>query len=325
MRNPLSKWVARIFNLLPCVRLFFNQDSHRDDPRQAPAAPRRRVHDCPGGNPGEAYRAVCLVTSDSFLVIGLNVLMFFVLFFVLVGCTFIRRRVCWLAPRTVSLGDCKSCFFVKRITDAICFYFEVYPLPPHHLLDCRTMCPPSSAVNRLIRMNGFASQFPMVLSLEDEAFRGILSSDPPPRPRPTPIPAPSPSFSLQVDDIILPHRPNYGKMGKQVVVTSNHYKAEYNTKQVLYQYDVSLEGFEKTALVSNSLFSYFSFFFSFFFQPIAIPSSSSPRRRCGFLVKFASGSEALVLVVHLDVRVVLAATEGSLALGHLRAFVWERQ
>ncbi|CAN0192844.1 unnamed protein product, partial [Laminaria digitata] len=55
---------------------------------------------------------------------------------------------------------------------------------------------------------------------------------------------------LQVDDIILPHRPNYGKMGKEVVITTNHYKADFNSKQLLYQYDVSLEGFEKTALVS---------------------------------------------------------------------------
>lgn len=53
-----------------------------------------------------------------------------------------------------------------------------------------------------------------------------------------------------MDDIILPHRPNYGKMGKQVVVTANHYKADFNRSQLLYQYDVSLEGFEKTALVS---------------------------------------------------------------------------
>lgn len=52
-----------------------------------------------------------------------------------------------------------------------------------------------------------------------------------------------------MDEIILPHRPNYGKMGKQVVVTTNHYKADFNRNQQLYQYDVSLEGFEKTALV----------------------------------------------------------------------------
>lgn len=32
-------------------------------------------------------------------------------------------------------------------------------------------------------------------------------------------------------------------------MTANHYKADYNSKQLLYQYDVSLEGFEKTALV----------------------------------------------------------------------------
>ncbi len=56
----------------------------------------------------------------------------------------------------------------------------------------------------------------------------------------------------QVADIILPHRPNYGSMGKQVVVTANHYKADYNKNQMLYQYDVSLEGFEKTALVRQT-------------------------------------------------------------------------
>lgn len=56
---------------------------------------------------------------------------------------------------------------------------------------------------------------------------------------------------MQVDEIVLPHRPNYGKMGKQVVVTANHYKAEYNKNQMLYQYDVSLEGFDKTALVGQ--------------------------------------------------------------------------
>lgn len=55
---------------------------------------------------------------------------------------------------------------------------------------------------------------------------------------------------MQVDDIILPHRPNYGKEGKQVLITTNHYQADYNKNQLLYQYDVSLEGFEKTALVS---------------------------------------------------------------------------
>ena len=56
----------------------------------------------------------------------------------------------------------------------------------------------------------------------------------------------------QVDEIILPHRPNYGKMGKDVVITTNHYKADFNSNQMLYQYDVSLEGFEKTALVRAS-------------------------------------------------------------------------
>lgn len=55
-----------------------------------------------------------------------------------------------------------------------------------------------------------------------------------------------------MDDIILPHRPNYGKMGKEVVVTANHYQADYNKNQLLYQYDVSLEGFEKTALVRST-------------------------------------------------------------------------
>lgn len=53
----------------------------------------------------------------------------------------------------------------------------------------------------------------------------------------------------QVEDIVLPHRPNYGRLGKEVLVTANHYIAEYNRNQILYQYDVSLEGFEKTALV----------------------------------------------------------------------------
>lgn len=58
------------------------------------------------------------------------------------------------------------------------------------------------------------------------------------------------TYVAQVDDIVLPHRPNYGKMGKACVVTANHYKADYNRGQLLYQYDVSLEGFDKTALVS---------------------------------------------------------------------------
>ena len=40
-------------------------------------------------------------------------------------------------------------------------------------------------------------------------------------------------------------------MGKEVLITTNHYKADFNSKQLLYQYDVSLEGFEKTALVSS--------------------------------------------------------------------------
>lgn len=53
----------------------------------------------------------------------------------------------------------------------------------------------------------------------------------------------------QVEDIVLPHRPNYGRLGREVLVTANHYVADYNRNQVLYQYDVSLEGFEKTALV----------------------------------------------------------------------------
>lgn len=68
-----------------------------------------------------------------------------------------------------------------------------------------------------------------------------------------------------MDEIILPHRPNYGKMGKQVVVTANHYKADYNRSQQLYQYDVSLEGFEKTALVGLSLNVYLGVFISFRF------------------------------------------------------------
>lgn len=55
-----------------------------------------------------------------------------------------------------------------------------------------------------------------------------------------------------MDQIILPRRPNYGRMGKEVVVTANHYLADYNKNQLLYQYDVSLEGFDKTALVSES-------------------------------------------------------------------------
>ncbi|CAN0402099.1 unnamed protein product, partial [Discosporangium mesarthrocarpum] len=54
-----------------------------------------------------------------------------------------------------------------------------------------------------------------------------------------------------VDEIILPRRPSYGRHGKPVRVMTNHYKAEYNPQQLLYQYDVSLEGFEKTALVSS--------------------------------------------------------------------------
>lgn len=64
-----------------------------------------------------------------------------------------------------------------------------------------------------------------------------------------------------MDEIILPHRPNYGKMGKQVVVTANHYKADFNRNQQLYQYDVSLEGFEKTALVSLVLSHCLGFYF----------------------------------------------------------------
>ncbi|CAM9114998.1 unnamed protein product, partial [Sphacelaria rigidula] len=78
-----------------------------------------------------------------------------------------------------------------------------------------------------------------------------------------PPPAPVSRTALTdtpVDDIVLPHRPNYGKMGKACVVTANHYKADYNRGQLLYQYDVSLEGFDKTALPASKLRAIFQKF-----------------------------------------------------------------
>lgn len=58
--------------------------------------------------------------------------------------------------------------------------------------------------------------------------------------------------SSQVESIVFPNRPNYGKRGQECIVTANFYQADYNKNQLLYQYDVSLEGFEKTELVSST-------------------------------------------------------------------------
>nr|AWH61373.1 putative argonaute [Fucus serratus] len=78
-------------------------------------------------------------------------------------------------------------------------------------------------------------------------------------PRPAPV-SRSALAETRVEDIVLPHRPNYGVNGKQVVVTANHYLADYNQTQLLYQYDVSLEGFEKTALPASKLRAIFQKF-----------------------------------------------------------------